>query len=1131
MKLAPILTFVFLAIAKPPEPVAIVYSLAGTATLADRPLHRFDRLPAEAAVEVGPASHLALGFASGVRYELGEGARVTLGKTDLAQRAGLVKALPRVPPHLILAAISKEERPGARAGAVRIRGEEIEGLHPCRGAAVLANQAVLRFKPAESGGPYHVEVQDGEGRTMFQTDVEAPPVRVPGDVLRPGARYGWTVHTLGRPGPVAHAEADFVTLSADDTRAREALRATLEAEGTGDSLALLAEIDRGLGMLPEAAEGLEEGLAEARELSALGTAARRKGDFAAAEDLYRRAFSIRIRLAPDSLDVAASYGDLGVLAAVRGNPEAAEEHFWKALELQQRLAPDSLLVAGTIINLGNVDRERGNLDAAQEHYERAIALIERLKPDDPDLARALSALGHVEKDRGELTLAEEHYRRALGIRQKLAPESLDVAGSFQNLGFLAQNRGDLAAAAELFHSALALREKLAPDSPAVAESLGNLGINQRLQGNLEKADDYLRRAIEIRGSSTQESLALAKMRIERARVAAELGRLEQAEDLYGRALASLERQYSGSLPLTQILEGQGTVARERGDLPKAEDLFARALAVREKIAPDSADTAWSLNDLGRLYRQSGRLERAADPLCRATRVLDRQRKRLGGILEDRSAFGGTTTEVYRDCLAALIDLGRPEEAFETLERGRARSFLDLLAERELRWTADLPPDLARERKEADTDYDRTLAALGRLSVVRDEAEIERLSIHLRELRIRQEAIAAKIRQASPRAAALQVPQPLDLAGAQAVLDPGTVLLAWSVGKERSFLFVIPRRGKLDVFPLEIGDRSLRQRVGSFLNLLRRPDSDLSVISRQGRELYDLLLGPAEARIAGAKRLLVSPDGPLHTLPFAALVRGGRYLAAGKPLHTVLSATVYAEIKKSRHEGHSAQQVSLAAFGDPSYPPLAPGRSPRHPEVRAAMDRGLALTPLPSTREEVRDIATLYPQTQAFLGSEATEERAKSIGQDTRYVHFACHGLLDERFPLNSSLALTIPENPGEGRENGLLQAWEIFDGMRLDADLVTLSACDSGLGQEMGGEGLLGLTRAFQYAGARSVLASLWSVSDISTAVLMKRFYGYLREGRSKDEALRSAQVELIRGQDFAHPYYWAAFLLTGDWR
>jgi CHAT domain-containing protein len=156
----------------------------------------------------------------------------------------------------------------------------------------------------------------------------------------------------------------------------------------------------------------------------------------------------------------------------------------------------------------------------------------------------------------------------------------------------------------------------------------------------------------------------------------------------------------------------------------------------------------------------------------------------------------------------------------------------------------------------------------------------------------------------------------------------------------------------------------------------------------------------------------------------------------------------------------------------------------------------------------------------------------------RYVHFACHGYLDERFPLSSALALTIPKTEGDGRDNGLLQAWEIFDQVRLGADLVTLSACQTGLGKEMGGEGLLGLTRAFLYAGARSVLGSLWSVSDNSTTILMGRFYGYLKAGRPRDEALRAAQIDLIRtggtgprAADLSHPFHWAAFQLSGDWK
>jgi CHAT domain-containing protein len=293
----------------------------------------------------------------------------------------------------------------------------------------------------------------------------------------------------------------------------------------------------------------------------------------------------------------------------------------------------------------------------------------------------------------------------------------------------------------------------------------------------------------------------------------------------------------------------------------------------------------------------------------------------------------------------------------------------------------------------------------------------------------------------------------------------------------------------------------------------------------------LLIRPAEGRIAKAQRILVSPDGPLHTLPFAALLRGNRYLIEWKPIHSVLSATVYAGIQRSRPTRRNLREERLAAFGDPHYPRLRPNVA-TDPEVRGILQRGWALRPLPSARKEVKAIAALFPEGHAYLGRAATEERAKALGSDTRLIHFACHGLLDERFPLNSALALTLPEHPSEGQDNGLLQAWEIFENMHLDADLVTLSACDTALGKEMGGEGLVGLTRAFQFAGARSVLASLWGVADYTTARFMERFYRYLRNGKSKDEALRAAQIDQIRQKGgSSHPFFWAAFELNGDWR
>jgi CHAT domain-containing protein len=482
----------------------------------------------------------------------------------------------------------------------------------------------------------------------------------------------------------------------------------------------------------------------------------------------------------------------------------------------------------------------------------------------------------------------------------------------------------------------------------------------------------------------------------------------------------------------------------------------------------------------------------------------------------RLTFAAKYGPYYHDCLRALLDGGRPAEALHILERSRARALLAMLAERDLLLSADVPGDVEQARRSIDTEYDRTQAALRAMKPAQDGPEIERLTAALRELQARREENAARILSTSPRFASLRYPVPLTLEGVRNALDPGTVWLGYSVGADDTLLFVVeptavPGSG-LQVFRIPAGEAMLRLKVKAFRSLIERRENDRR-LHLQARALYDLLMAPAEKAVDSAQRLVLSPDGPLHTLPFAALASRKGYLVERKPIHLAVSATVYAEIKKDRPSWPSDRPGRLTAFGDPL--------------------RGDRFAPLPGSRREVERIASLYaPAATAYLGEDATEERAKSVGKGTRYLHFACHAVSDERFPLDSALALTIPHVPAAaGTENGLLQAWEIFESLRIDADLVTLSACQTGLGAERGGEGLIGLTRAFQYAGARSVLASLWSVGDDSTAELMTSFYGALKAGRTKDEALRSAQRKLLGSPSTSHPFHWAALELSGDWR
>ena len=244
-----------------PEPIAIVYSLAGETSLtapgADRrPLRLFDRLPAGTTIEIGSSSRLALAFANGLRYELGERSRVTLGAKDLASRAGPVRPLPRVPPFPVVVAIADEDRAGLRAGAVRIRSQRITGLYPRRGAASLAEDMVLRFRPVESAKAYQVGVHDRQGRKVFATETTTSMVPVPTELLDPGVSYRWTVSTADQVGFVLRGEAELFVLPKNAAEQREKLRKALEAAGDSASLSLLASVDQGLGLLAEAHEEL-----------------------------------------------------------------------------------------------------------------------------------------------------------------------------------------------------------------------------------------------------------------------------------------------------------------------------------------------------------------------------------------------------------------------------------------------------------------------------------------------------------------------------------------------------------------------------------------------------------------------------------------------------------------------------------------------------------------------------------------------------------------------------------------------------------------------------------------------------------------------------------------------------------
>jgi CHAT domain-containing protein len=315
-------------------------------------------------------------------------------------------------------------------------------------------------------------------------------------------------------------------------------------------------------------------------------------------------------------------------------------------------------------------------------------------------------------------------------------------------------------------------------------------------------------------------------------------------------------------------------------------------------------------------------------------------------------------------------------------------------------------------------------------------------------------------------------------------------------------------------------------------------------------LYQTLIEPAEPLLRDKPRLILSLEGPLLLLSFEALLTseapaGDRryatlpYLILDRSVTYIPSASVLAELGQPRPAAHGPGDAKLfLGFGSPNYG--MPGRfavqklasisAPEGSLEQSLRDAGLPNPqPLPNARHEVTSIAQLYPQDQValYVGQQASEENVKNnpFLRTARQVHFAVHGFLHERQPELSGLVLTLD---GDDREDGLLQVYEIFN-LQLQADLVVLSACDTGLGKNVSGEGLLGVTRALLYAGAASVAVSLWQVADTSTSDLMVRFYQHLSQSGDKAEALRLSKLEMIREGRFDRPYFWAPFILIGQ--
>lgn len=891
-----------------------------------------------------------------------------------------------------------------------------------------------------------------------------------------------------------------------------------------EALRIMAAMIQEPGAGEDAVDPLHHGLL----LVGLGELHRQLGEPEPARRALERAFAILEVEAAESYPLAICLRSLAILHFVTGDLEAGEEIQLRALELLGRIAPQSRGYSQLLTNQANLAFRRGDLKGAQELYEKSYQIRHRLSPDDRDSGAILANLATLAMRRGDLFEAERHATRALEVQQ-IAGSSPKLISIFGNLGQIALARGDLAAAERWTRRALALQETLAIEDSQTVTLLATLSWATAENGDTAQAEELFARAVDqLRQGERNLDLATALGYL--ARVRLRQGNEAAAWNLLREALAIEEERVPESLAIADTLRLSGRLAAARGDRESAERYLERALAIQRRAAPRTLAEARTLHALATIFRSQGRLETSRQLLAEAVAIFDLQARSVGADYETAAELRARNHDLYFDYLRVLIESGRPADAFHVLERSRLRAFLDILAMRDLSFAADLPADLDLERRRTNAVYDEALRAL---MAANDPEEMEGLRAALERARADRERVRTLVRQQLPRLADLESPRPLDLEAASEILGPGTVLLSYAVSEAQTYLFVVgPEPGDLAVHALGAGAERLREEVLR-LRAALVPSTPIATVEHLARRSSSLLLGKAAGPIARAERIAISADGPLHDLPFAVLADPSsgefRHLIEARPLIGIDSVTTLDQLRSHRGCG---PESTVVAFGDPLYPAAQGDAAGPRPRSRQVVD-GLELSPLPASRQEVVQIADLYPRTsRVYLGERATEEHAKAVPRQTCLLHFASHAFADGRFPLESAIALSVPIEPSRA-DNGLLQAWEIFEQVRVDADLVTLSGCDTAGGKDLAGEGRIGLVRAFQYAGAQTVVASLWKVADRGALCLMKRFYERLHGGAVKDEALRQAQLDLLANGEpgCGHPYFWAAFQMLGDWQ
>jgi len=874
---------------------------------------------------------------------------------------------------------------------------------------------------------------------------------------------------------------------------------------------------------------------------------------------------------------AQAFSNLGEANYSSGNWKRALELFSQALNLWSSVK-DRRGQALAHINMGYTHLDAGNLPQAQFHFEKSLRLF-RAIDDRKGEAQSLNAIGGIYSFLGENQKALQLFHQARQHMRACGDRQIEVV-TLNWMGKIYEDLNKPDNALDSFKAALGLCQEL-QDIDCEAVTRYYVGRAYQALGQTEYALTHYRRSLTLGQQN-------GKRRLE-AYVLKELARTYVASGEIQKALAEYEKVLTVYVEL-EDLRGQayalislGDLYNQPGEIRTALNSYQQALKLTQS-SQDRAGEVLARFKLAETEKRLGRWEEALSHADRAVEMVESLRTKVAGQ-DYRMSYFAAASEHYRlyiDLLMYSYEQKPSEDrlmaALKASEKARGRTLLEMLNESKIEIREGIDSVLLEKdryyRQIMSAKVDRSIRLLSSKSTAQEAAEAEK---EIESLNREYQAVQAQIKAVSPQYAALKQPEPLEVKEIQRqVLDPNTALLEYSLGEEKSFLWVVTQTS-IDYFKLPnryVIETAARKVYDSLTARYLYKENEtrqqrLQRIQDADREYHKLAAALSEMVLVrampllGKKRLIIVADGALRYIPFAALpISGARNSddSKAKPLlmdHEIIylpSASIMPTLRDQIARRKPAQKL-LVVVSDPVFDENDErvGSSRSRPAARAKgedaprygidesldqavrdvrPDKGGTLPRLLFSKQEGEEILKLAPKDSTLAtGFEANKELVTSpkLGE-YGIVHFATHGLVNSKNPELSGVVLSLVDEQGRQRE-GFLRLQEMYN-LKLSADLVVLSACSTALGEEIQGEGLVGLTRGFLYAGAARVVASLWNVTDEATAELMKRFYkSMLKDGMAAPAALRAAQLDMLKSRDWSEPHHWSAFIMEGEWK